>query len=122
MKLIALHNFRNTFAIDLNGDGKLTEDEKFVKKGTIFHIGGTKPFEQCHRADQEKIGLLAAAKCVGDAENKKVVESVKAELKAEEALEKRQVNTAVSAGSATDLVKQLTEALSALTGKAAPAK
>ncbi len=119
MKLIALHNFRNTFAIDLDGNGKLTEDEKFVKQGTVFHIGGPKPFEQCSKADQEKIALLAAAKCVGDAENKKVVETVRAEMKSAEALEKRNASTAVAAGSAADLVKQLTEALVALTGKTA---
>lgn len=117
MKLIATRNFRNTHNIDLDGNGKITADEHFVAKGTVFHIGGKKPFDECSKADQAMIALLNHSKCIADANDEKITARIKAELAEEKKVEQRAANTAVAAGSAADLVKQLTEALAALSGK-----
>lgn len=121
MKLIATRNFRNTHNIDLDGNGKITADEAFITKGTVFHIGGKKPFDECSKADQAMIALLNHANCVADGENDKAVARVKAELAEEKKVEERANKTQVAAGSAADLVQQLTAALGQLTGKKAAA-
>jgi hypothetical protein len=121
MKLIALRNFRNTHGIDLDGDGKLTQHEKHVHKGATFAIGGAKEFKDLSKADQRIVLELNHAKCVGDATDEKLVKRIAAEVAEDARAEKRARETTAAAGSNADLVKQLTEALVALTGKKSPA-
>ncbi len=119
MKLIALRAFRNTHGFDLNKDGVISDHEHHIPKGARFDIGGAKPFEELNKAEQRLVAELNTAKCVGDASDTKLVAKIAAEVKAEAAVEERQKNTAMAAGSSADLVKQLTAALAQLSGKAA---
>lgn len=116
MKLIATRNFRNTFAIDLNGDGRITKDENYVKKGTVFHIGKAEEPEALPKQELEQIALLNHAKCVGLASDAKLVKRIEAEVAAEKKAEEKAA-TAVAAGSNADVVQQLVAALQSLTGK-----
>lgn len=114
MKLIATRSFRNTHNIDLNGDGKISADEKFITHGTVFYIGAKLPFAKMTAGDKEMVALLNHARCIGDGDDSKVVEAVKAEVELAKRHEERAAKTQMAAGSAADLIKQLVEALGAL--------
>lgn len=80
MKLIALRNFSNNCGIEIE---KPENHPKEVHKGAVFTINGDVPFEKLNATDKRLVMELQHANCVGDGNNKDVIEAVRKELESE---------------------------------------
>lgn len=127
MKLIAKTNFRNTKLLGIRPlDEKGKPDvrhKEHVHKGARFDFGSGENFVDLSAPEQKTVLLLAYAGCIprlqwepsGDANQPprskpytaEVIDKIDAEAEADEADRAKAKNSAVAAGSAVDVIKQL---------------
>jgi len=111
MKLIATAPFRNNLDPRIEIEGALHPDH--IHRGAVFIIGRDKAGksiddeEQLSKIDANNIRLLTLAKCIGSANDEKLVKQVAAEVAEEKAREANQKTAQARAGTPESVLASL---------------
>ncbi len=124
MNLIALRDFRNVAHLKLKKAGKSTVTgavhDDHIHRGATFAIGDEKDLASLNKADPATAAVVAqliVAKCVGDADDEKVVAAVKEQVELDKKREESHKRLNENANNSL-LVEKI---LATLTGKTAKA-